>query len=114
MNQPVRKPLFGGLDDTASHLPARKPVDRAHIDAISKEQGFPSRQPPKSQSLATEDATQKASEVAHRTSSTFVTRHRRRFRTGRNAQLNLKVLPTVIDQMNALADELNVPLGEVL
>lgn len=41
-------------------------------------------------------------------------RQQRRHRTGRNQQINVKATAETVAQFNRLADELDMPLGEVL
>ena len=61
---------FGDLDDLSISTKP-KPVDTAGIARIADENGFPSRQPPAKPPMETR-------------------REQRRYRTGRNQQMNLK------------------------
>lgn len=84
---------FKPLDSLDDFQPStKKPGDiptRAEVDALSERSGFYSRQP--------------VQQKEHRV---------RRFTTGRNRQLNLKVTAEAMDRFYRLADELEVPLGE--
>ena len=73
--------------------PTTKPTIE-HINEVAEKTGFHSRQPEKFQEPV----------KAIRS---------RRYTTGRNQQLNLKVTETTLRKFYAIADELNVPLGEV-
>ena len=79
---------FADLSDFAPKA-AAKPVEIAHIDQIAREQGFPSRK-------------------------AEVPAVRRRYTTGRNQQLNIKVKAKTAEQLHRLADAQGVPLGEML
>src|SRR5580692_2894198 len=71
-----------------------KPVAEETIARIAEDNNFVSRQAPK---------TAKESR-----------RKRRVYRTGRNQQFNAKATPETIDRFYKLANEKNVPLGELL
>jgi hypothetical protein len=89
---------FGDLNDfEPAQLKERrpKPVEKAVIDQVATDNGFPSRQPVKP-------------------GTTPAPRQQRRYTTGRNQQINIKATPETIERLNALADRMNVPLGEVL
>jgi hypothetical protein len=89
---------FGDLNDfELAQLKERrpKPVEKAVIDQVAADNGFPSRQ-----ALKPEDAP--------------APRKQRRYTTGRNQQINIKATAETIDRLNAIADRMNVPLGEVL
>lgn len=75
-----------------------KPVQVEQIDQIATEMGFPSRQP----TTAAVHATPKAVPI------------RRRYTTGRNQQLNIKATAETVELFYRLADQQNVPLGELL
>lgn len=70
------------------------PVEEEAITRIAEENNFPSRQAAKS--------------------SSAVRRKPRIYRTGRNQQFNAKATPETIDRFYKLANEKNVPLGELL
>lgn len=86
---------FGDLNDFA---PAPKPkpgsAGKQAIDQVAADNGFPSRQPTKPAGAAP--------------------RQQRRHTTGRNQQLNVKATAATIEQFYRIADEMEVPLGEVL
>jgi hypothetical protein len=72
----------------------RTPVKKETIERIATENNFPSRQAAKSANV--------------------VRRKPRIYRTGRNQQFNAKATPETIDRFYKLANEKNVPLGELL
>ena len=70
--------------------------EKASIDRIAEDNNFPSRQ-----------ATRKEE-------NTSIIKQQRRYRTGRNQQLNIKATEQTIKKFYRLADKDNVPLGELL
>ncbi len=72
---------------------ASKPLVSEQLDKIAEADGFPSRQPARPQ--------------AH-------VRKGRRYRTGRNQQINIKATQPVIERLYKMADTRRVPLGELL
>lgn len=91
---------FGNLNDFEPAQPKErrsKPVEKAVIDQVAADNGFPSRQAIKS------DAT-----------PAQAPRKQRRYTTGRNQQINIKATAETIERLNTMADRMNVPLGEVL
>lgn len=89
---------FGDLNDFApasAKDKAPKTVEKAVIDQVAADNGFPSRQP--------------QADVAKP-----VPRLQRRYTTGRNQQINVKATAETIARFYRIADEMNVPLGEVL
>lgn len=87
---------FGDLTGFEPAKPkAASPSAKAIIDQVAAENNFPSRQ-------ATKPAAQPAP------------RQQRRHTTGRNQQINVKATAETVEQFYRLADELAVPLGEVL
>lgn len=89
---------FGDLNDFEPAQPKErrpKPIEKAVIDQVAAENGFPSRQAVKPEAIPTP-------------------RKQRRYTTGRNQQINIKATAETIDRLNAMADRMNVPLGEVL
>jgi hypothetical protein len=72
---------------------APKPVTNDQIDKIAEANGFPSRQATRAPARA---------------------RSGRRYKTGRNQQINIKATAQVIEQLYKIADAKRVPLGEVL
>lgn len=103
MNERVNP--FGDLDDFAPAVKPKKATpEKAVIDQVAADNNFPSRQPSKPVfGLA-------------QTASTSVPagRPQRRYTTGRNQQINVKATGETIEQFYRLADQMNVPLGEVL
>jgi hypothetical protein len=93
---------FENLDDFAPKKAPVKPVEPTQIDQLARESGFPSRQP------QTAPAVQTAAPVP------VASRPRRRYITGRNQQLNIKATSETVNRFYRLADERNVPLGELL
>jgi hypothetical protein len=69
-----------------------KPVVKEQIEKIAEANGFPSRQP-------TRPAARRLG---------------RRYRTGRNQQINIKATSQVIEELYQMADARRVPLGELL
>ncbi len=94
---------FGDLNDFTP-APKQKlgPVEKQAIDQVAADNGFPSRQPVK-------DLPIPAPAVAQ-----AQPRQQRRHTTGRNQQLNVKATAATIEQFYRIADEMGVPLGEVL
>lgn len=89
---------FGDLNDFDPVQPKErrpKPVEKAVIDQVASENGFPSRQ-------------------AVKPEVTPAPKKQRRYTTGRNQQINIKATAETIARLNAMADRMNVPLGEVL
>lgn len=87
---------FGDLSDFQPSQPKpTSPIREAATDQIAAEHGFPSRQ-------------------AVKPTEQPGPRQQRRHRTGRNQQINVKATAETVAQFNRLADELGVPLGEVL
>ena len=88
---------FADLTDPPVFTPKpkkEKPVAQETIDRIAKEHNFPGRQAPKLQNTPR--------------------RKPRIYRTGRNQQFNAKATPETIEKFYKLANEKNVPLGELL
>jgi hypothetical protein len=73
---------------------ATRPVVNEQIDKIAEASGFPSRQP-----VRPPTARRKAG---------------RRYKTGRNQQINIKATAQVIDRLYKMADAKRIPLGELL
>lgn len=84
---------IGDLNDFKPAAKPAKPVVREHIDKLSTEAGFPSRQ------------AAAPAQVVPRT---------RRYTTGRDKQINIKATAETIARLNRYADENRMPLGEVL
>lgn len=72
---------------------APRPIANDQVDKIAEASGFVSRQATRPPPPA---------------------RSGRRYKTGRNQQINIKATPEVIDRLYKLADERHVPLGELL
>jgi hypothetical protein len=72
---------------------ALQPVANDQIDKIAAANGFPSRQAAKTPGRA---------------------RAGRRYKTGRNQQINIKATSQVIERLYKMADARRVPLGELL
>jgi hypothetical protein len=90
---------IGNLDDFAptSAEKKEKPVEPEVIDQLARDNGFPSRQA-----------------VTTGSRATVRSGPPRRYLTGRNQQINIKATADTIERLYRKADELNVPLGEVL
>lgn len=87
---------FENLDDFTAKASTQppNPVEKAQIERLAQENGFPSRQPRK---LKGEEGIK-----------------RRRYTTGRNQQINIKATAETISRLYRIADKKNVPLGEIL
>lgn len=72
---------------------AAKSIEKEQIEKIAEANGFPSRQA--------------ARASARRAAG-------RRYKTGRNQQINIKATAQVIERLYKLADARRVPLGELL
>jgi hypothetical protein len=87
---------LANLDDFSVKPAARKPKPQLEaIEQLAQETGFPSRQPV-------------------RTKPAAPARKQRRYTTGRNVQIPIKGTAETRAELEALADELQVPFGEVL
>jgi hypothetical protein len=71
-----------------------KPIETEQLDQIAEATGFPSRQ-----AVRALPANPRA---------------RRRYKTGRNQQINIKATPEAIERLYKLADARRVPLGRLL
>ena len=79
-----------------------KPVQKADIEKLAQENGFPSRQPV--------EATPKKE-----TKSVIKPQRRgRRYTTGRNQQINIKATSETIERLYEIADKEQLPLGQIL
>jgi len=72
-------------------------IEKNQIEALSKENDFPSRQAI-------------PSDIANTTGI----KPRRRYTTGRNQQINIKAKAETVSRLYRLADSNNIPLGELL
>src|SRR3954465_9396301 len=90
-----RASIFGQDEDDLSDFKPKPPPDKEAVRAVSESAQFRSRepQPPASAKPAK--------------------REPRRYRTGRNQQLNLKVTAEAAESLYALADQTGWVLGEV-
>lgn len=87
--------------------PETKPVEKAQIDKLAEDNNFPSRQAQRP--VAPAPASEPIPAPAQPNS-----RRARRYTTGRNRQINIKATQETIDRLYRLADEKNMPLGELL
>ena len=85
---------FENLDDFSTKKSEPITNENLLIDRISEENNFPSRQPLRKDSVSI--------------------KQQRRYRTGRNQQINIKATEQTINKLYHLADIENVPLGELL
>jgi hypothetical protein len=109
---------FAGLADFDVKPRHRKPVDPAQIDQVAIATGFPSRPiapvtAPPATSPAAASPVPPASAATPAAPETAGSRQRR-YTTGRNQQLGLKVTKTAGDLLRRLADLHNLPMGEVV
>jgi hypothetical protein len=90
---------FADIDELPAFQPKtpKKPVIREHIDKIAEANNFPSRQP--TPATSTDPVPRRAV---------------RRYKTGRDRQINIKATSEVIERLYQLADARDVPLGELL
>jgi len=88
-----RASVFGGDDDDLSDFKPKAPPDKAAVKAVAEGAQFRSREPQTPPAAPTK-------------------REPRRYRTGRNQQLNLKVTAEAAEAFYALADETGWVLGE--
>ncbi|TQK00169.1 stability/partitioning determinant [Herbaspirillum sp. SJZ107] len=100
---------FGDLGDFAP-APAKPKPDPAVIDQVAEAHGFPSRKPV---TPAVAEPTQVAPPVSA-SGDPSPARKQRRYTTGRNKQVNIKATDETIQRLYRLADERQVPLGELL
>lgn len=94
-----RAPAFGDLGDFTPRKPAPR-TDPKILDEVASDNGFLSRSP--------------AKPIEETRATAAPTRIAKRYRTGRNQQLNVKVTAETRDLLDSIADELNQPLGAVL
>jgi len=96
---PARANPFADIDELPAFQPKApaKPVAREHIDRIAEANNFPSRQPAQAPAPPAVPA-----------------RPGRRYRTGRDRQLNIKATSEVIERFYRLADARRVAFGELL
>lgn len=90
-----RASVFGDDLDLSSFQP-KPPAPARQVREVAEKAGFTSREPQHTPEPALEPAK----------------REQRRYRTGRNVQLNLKVRQEDIDAFYALADQEGIVLGE--
>ena len=89
---------LGDLTDFQPRTPSAPPkADTDKVAAVAEAHNFPSREAPKPAKA-----------------STPKTGGPRRFRTGRNQQLNIKASAETIERMTRIADDLKLPFGAVL
>jgi hypothetical protein len=100
---------FGDLGDFAPG-PAKPKPDRAALDQVAEESGFVSRQPAK----ATVSEPVLAAPVSPQAQVKTGAREQRRFRTGRDKQVNIKATDETIERMKRMADDRRIPLGHLL
>lgn len=104
---------FGDLGDFTP-APAKPKPDPAVIDQVAEAHGFPSRKPA---APAAAEPTRAPSPVPTPTpapADPSPARKQRRYTTGRNKQVNIKATDETIQRLYRLADERQVPLGELL
>jgi hypothetical protein len=100
---------FGDLGDFTPAQAKPKP-DLAVIDQVAEANGFPSRKP----STPTVVQATVVSPSAPVSADQAPARKQRRYTTGRNKQVNIKATDETIQRLYRLADDRNVPLGELL
>lgn len=88
---------FADIENLPTFEPKPKTTPRANkekLEELADASGFPSRQPVRTAPSRRPPG--------------------RRYKTGRNQQINIKATPEVIERLYRLADEKHVPLGELL
>ena len=100
---------FGDLGDFTPAQAKPKP-DLAVIDQVAEANGFPSRKP-SAPSAVQPTVVSPSLPVS---SNQAPIRKQRRYTTGRNKQVNIKATDETIQRLYRLADDRNVPLGELL
>ena len=99
---------FADLDDLEIKPKKRDPEVVRQISQIAEDHGFPSRQAqPAPRPAAPEVKDDFEAQAGY-------PRRGRRFRTPRTEQVNIRANPVDIGRLYRLADEYNVPLGELL
>lgn len=93
---------LGDFQPKQKSKPEEKRVSPEQIEQLAKDNNFPSRQASLSPSRASAPPATPAPVSI------------RRYRTGRNVQKNIKATAETIDTLNRKADQLGVPLGEVV
>ena len=104
---------FGDLGDFTPAQAKPKP-DPAVIDQVAEAHGFPSRKPAAPPAVELTPAPSPASTPEPVPGDTSPARKQRRYTTGRNKQVNIKATDETIQRLYRLADERQVPLGELL
>lgn len=99
---------FGDLGDFTLATAKPKP-DPTVIDQVAEAHGFPSRKPPATPTQELTLATPASAPIEQ-----GPVRKQRRYTTGRNKQVNIKATDETIQRLYRLADERQVPLGELL
>ena len=116
-----RPPLFDDLDSVVgSSGSASKPVDPGVIKQVSETQNFPNRDArrasvAKGVESATETPALRPTLSFSATAAAHAPKHEpRRFRTGRNIPVNIKLDEATRQTLYEVASALNAPLGEVI
>lgn len=94
--------------------PADKKIPIETVRAVSEAANFPSRDPSASAAAPAAAPAVSAPAPAAAPAKPAAKRKRRRYRTGRNVQLNIKVKAETVDAFYALADSQGWVLGETL
>jgi hypothetical protein len=118
----TRANSFASLADFDVKPRQRKPVDPAQIDQVARATGFPSR-PVASASIADASipevlpapaAAPRAEAMVSLSTPVATSPGQRRYTTGRNKQIGLKVTDEAATLMRRLADLHHLPMGEVV
>ena len=118
--KPNRPPLFGDLDAVVGTSgSASKPVDPGVIKQVSETQNFPNRDarraPAPKGGEDTPVPAQRAPANIPAAAALQPLRHEpRRFRTGRNIPVNIKLDEATRQSLYEVAAALDAPLGEVI
>lgn len=89
-------------------VPPRPPQEM--LDEVAEKNGFDSRQPARPARPATQSPNSEESAAA----VTPRIKRQRRQRVARTQQINLRVTESTMDRYYALADKLQIPMGELL
>lgn len=104
---------FGDLGDFPL-APAKPKPDPAVIDQVAEAHGFPSRKPAAPVAVEPSHPPSPAPALDSAPVESSSARKQRRYTTGRNKQVNIKATDETIQRLYRLADERQVPLGQLL
>ncbi len=94
---------FGDLDDFQPK-PSPKRIEPQVIEELAQQSGFVSREPVSAKPVVPATPALPAA---------IPPTQQRRYRTGRNAQFNVKAKPETIERLKAVADQLDITVAQV-